>query len=193
MRTFDGLRLDVRTYGPENAPLTVVLSHCWTLNQADWHYQVRDLQREFGHGIRIVTWDHRGHGASDESARQDCTIENLGRDWADIVTTYATSERLVLVGHSIGGMSMMAMAEQRPEIFERVVGVALVATSSGGLDSVTLGLPEIGPRLKAQIPGSSRSAHGPSRSGHGAARRSSSARSSAGSSSASRCAWSTPP
>ena len=56
--------LAVSTYGPADAPLTVFLAHCWTLNQADWHYQVRDLQREFGHGIRIVTWDHRGHGDS---------------------------------------------------------------------------------------------------------------------------------
>ena len=152
MKTFDGLRLDVRTYGPVDAPLAVVLAHCWTLNQNDWIYQVRDLQKEFGHGIRIVTWDHRGHGSSDPTPRKDCTIENLGRDWADIVDTYAPSGKLVLAGHSIGGMSMMAMAEQRPEIFERVVGVLLVATSSGRLNTVNLGLPELGPRLKAQIP-----------------------------------------
>ena len=57
---------------PSDAPLTVFLAHCWTLNKQGWHYQVRDLQREFGHGIRIVTWDHRGHGESDpvEPGRQ---------------------------------------------------------------------------------------------------------------------------
>ncbi len=152
MRTFDGLRLDVRTYGPEDAPLTAVLAHCWTLNQADWHYQVRDLQKEFGHGIRIVTWDHRGHGASDESPRQDCRISNLARDMSDIIDTYAPQGKLVLAGHSIGGMTMMALAEQRPELFDRVVGAAFIATSSGGLDTVTLGLPEMGTLVKAQIP-----------------------------------------
>lgn len=152
MRTFDGLRLDVRTYGPEDAPVTVVLAHCWTLNQADWMYQVRDLQREFGHGIRIVTWDHRGHGSSDPAPKHDCTIENLARDMGDVLDTYAPQGKLVLAGHSIGGMTMMALAEQRPEIFDRVVGAAFVATSSGRLDTVTLGLPEMGTTLRNQIP-----------------------------------------
>lgn len=152
MKTFDGLRLDVRTYGPADAPLTVVLAHCWTLNQADWHYQIRDLQREFGHGIRIVTWDHRGHGASDPTPKADCTIDHLARDMADVIERYAAPGKLVLAGHSIGGMTMMALAEQRPEIFDRVVGAAFVATSSGRLDTVTLGLPEMGTFLRSQIP-----------------------------------------
>jgi pimeloyl-ACP methyl ester carboxylesterase len=130
----------------------VLLSHCWTLNQADWHYQVRDLQREFGHQIRIVTWDHRGHGQSDPAPKVDCTIENLGRDMGDVIDAYAAPGPLVLAGHSIGGMTMMALAEQRPEVYQRVVGAAFVATSSGRLDTVTLGLPEMGTFAKAQIP-----------------------------------------
>jgi pimeloyl-ACP methyl ester carboxylesterase len=152
MKTFDGLRLDVRTYGPQDAPVTVLLAHCWTGHQGIWMYQVRDLQREFGHGIRIVTWDHRGHGSSDPSPRADCTIDNLARDMSGVIDSYAGQGKLVLAGHSIGGMTMMALAQQRPELFDRVVGVAFVATSSGRLDTITFGLPEIGPRLRAQIP-----------------------------------------
>lgn len=152
MKTFDGLRLDVRTYGPEDAPVTAVLAHCWTFNQQDWHYQVRDLLREFGHQIRIVTWDHRGHGHSDPVSRPEARIVNLARDMSDVIDAYAPKGKLVLAGHSIGGMTMMALAEQRPELFERVVGAAFVATSSGAIDTVTLGLPEMGPALRAQIP-----------------------------------------
>jgi pimeloyl-ACP methyl ester carboxylesterase len=152
MRTFDGLELDVRTYGPEDVPVTVVLAHCWTLNQEDWHYQVRALQREFGHQIRIVTWDHRGHGGSDAAPKSACTITHLARDMADVIDTHAPAGKLVLAGHSIGGMTMMALAEARPEVYDRVVGVAFVSTSSGELDTVTLGLPEMGPFLRAQIP-----------------------------------------
>jgi pimeloyl-ACP methyl ester carboxylesterase len=41
---------------------------------------------------------------------------------------------VVLAGHSMGGMSIMALARQRPELFgTRVVGVFLLATSAGGL------------------------------------------------------------
>ncbi|HEX4189893.1 MAG TPA: alpha/beta fold hydrolase [Marmoricola sp.] len=152
MKTFDGLRLDVRTYGPDDAPLTVVLAHCWTLNQADWNYQVRDLQREFGHRIRILTWDHRGHGQSDQSPKGACTIANLARDMSDVIDAYAPAGKLVIAGHSIGGMTTMVLAGQRPELFERVVGVVFVSTSSGEMNTVTLGLPEMGPFFRAQIP-----------------------------------------
>jgi pimeloyl-ACP methyl ester carboxylesterase len=45
----------------------------------------------------------------------------------------------VLVGHSMGGMTIMALAEQNPRLFiERVAGVALVATSAGEVASAGL-------------------------------------------------------
>ena len=152
MRTFDGLALNVRTYGPDTAPVTVLLAHCWTLNQEDWHYVVRDLLGEYGHAIRIVTWDHRGHGESEASPKADCNLANLARDMGDLVDAYAPTGPLVLAGHSIGGMTMMALAEQRPEIFERVVGTVFVSTSSGEMDTVTLGLPDTGKAIRAQVP-----------------------------------------
>ena len=43
---------------------------------------------------------------------------------------------VVLVGHSMGGMSIIALAEQHPELFaERVRGVALISTTAGGLQA----------------------------------------------------------
>ena len=49
---------------------------------------------------------------------------------------------VVLVGHSMGGMTIMALAAQHPELFgARVRGVALIATSAGHLRDVSLGLP----------------------------------------------------
>jgi pimeloyl-ACP methyl ester carboxylesterase len=153
LQTFDGLTLAVQTYGPEDVPVTVVLAHCWTLDHGDWHYQVRDLQRAFGHRIRIVTWDHRGHGGSEGSrVRSDCRIDLLARDMGAVIDRFAPRGGLVLAGHSIGGMTMMALAEERPDVLDRVVGAAFVSTSSGRMDTVTLGLPEMGPFLRAQIP-----------------------------------------
>ncbi len=152
MRTHDGHHLSVTTYGPADAAVTIFLAHCWTLNQHDWHYQVRDLQQEFGHRVRIVTWDHRGHGDSDPVPRRSATIDLLARDWAQLVDELAPEGPLVLAGHSIGGMTLMALADTRPDLFDRVVGVLLVSTSSGEMDTVTLGLPETGPLVRAQIP-----------------------------------------
>src|SRR5690606_22959173 len=52
---------------------------------------------------------------------------------------------IVLVGHSMGGMTMMALADQYPELIrDRCVGIALVGTSSGRLGEVNFGLPMAG-------------------------------------------------
>lgn len=153
MLTHDGLRLYVDVDGDEDADLTVVLAHCWTSDHDEWRYQVHDLRKRFGPEVRLLTYDHRGHGASEETPEPAATVTNLGRDLSDLIDTYAPKGDLVLVGHSIGGMSIMALAEQRPDLFaERVAGVLFVATSGGDLSTVTLGLPELGVRAKAQIP-----------------------------------------
>ncbi len=152
MRTFDGLDLHVHVHGPPDAPVTAVLAHCWTADREDWHYQVEELQRTFGHAVRILTWDHRGHGRSDRARTAACTIPHLARDMGDLIDTHAPRGRLVLAGHSIGGMTMMSLAEERPDLLERVAGALFVATSSGRLDTVTLGLPEMHPAAKAAIP-----------------------------------------
>lgn len=153
MRTHDGLTLHVRADGPADAPLTVLLAHCWTSDHDSWRYQVRDLRATFGHGIRIISYDHRGHGLSEMTSRATATVENLGRDLADLIDLHAPHGDLVLAGHSIGGMTIMELARVRPSLFAtRVKGVAFISTSGGGLNAVTLGLPELGDRIKDGIP-----------------------------------------
>lgn len=148
----DGARLHVMTYGREDAEVTLLLGHCWTADEQDWHYQVRHLLATYGPDLRLVTWDARGHGRSDVAVERDCTVSRLARDLGHVVDTFAGEGRLVLAGHSIGGMSIMALPEVRPDVVERVAGLVLVATSSGGLDTVTLGLPDMGPLLRSQLP-----------------------------------------
>ncbi|HSE10315.1 MAG TPA: alpha/beta hydrolase [Nocardioidaceae bacterium] len=153
LRTHDGLDLHVHVEGPDDADLTVVLTHCWTSDHDSWRYQVRDVRHHFGDEVRVVSYDHRGHGASDPTPRPAATIENLGRDLSDLIDAHAPDGDLVLAGHSIGGMTLMALAEHRPALFaERVRGVLLVATSGGSLHEVTLGLPGTGRRVREQIP-----------------------------------------
>jgi len=152
VRTFDGLTLNVRVEGPADAALTVVFSHGWTEDHDFWRYQVRDLRARFGHEIRMVSYDMRGHGQSDATTLAGATIDSCARDLSDILDTHAPTGKLMLVGHSMGGMTMMELCDLRPELFEgRVVGVLLVNTSAGDLHEVTLGLPRTGKRLKAQL------------------------------------------
>ncbi len=125
--------------GPPDAGLTVVFVHGYTVTSDCWAAQVRDLR---GGGARLVLYDQRGHGGSTPGPAQDDTIEQLGRDLAEVLRQRVPQGPVVLVGHSMGGMTIMALAEQRPELFgDRIVAVALVGTSSGGMGQVSLGLP----------------------------------------------------
>ncbi len=151
--TEDGLRIHVTVRGRDDAPLTVLLSHCWTAEESDWHYQVTDLLARYGHDIRLITWDHRGHGRSDRAPEAACTIPLLARDLGLVVDTYAPEGPLVIAGHSVGGMTITALPEERPDLMPRIVGVVFVSTTSGELSKVTLGLPAAtGPILRDRLP-----------------------------------------
>jgi len=153
LRTFDGLDLSVQRYGPEDADLTVVLVHCWTGDHRIWHRQVTDLLWEVGRRVQVVTYDHRGHGESDPAAREACTIDHLATDLAKLIEEVAPSGQLILAGHSLGGMTIMALAEQRPDLLMRLAGTVLVSTSAGSIDDVSLGLPSpAGKRLQDVLP-----------------------------------------
>ena len=115
---------------------TLVLAHGWTLDHRSWDPVVARLHTAYG--IRIVTWDQRGHGGSTlaggrrRGRRQ--SIEQLGHDLAAVIAATAPTGPLLLGGHSMGGMTVMAYAGQRPdEVAARVRGVGLVSTSAGGL------------------------------------------------------------
>ncbi len=118
--------------------LTIIFSHGYALEQDSWHYQRRDL-RALG---TLVFWDQRSHGRSGRGAADSATIDQLGRDLEAVIAATAPTGPIVLVGHSMGGMTVMSYAAHHPEVFgDRVRGVALIATSSGGLAEVPLGLP----------------------------------------------------
>ncbi|MGI5165255.1 alpha/beta fold hydrolase [Spirillospora sp. CA-253888] len=137
----DGLALHVEVEGPEDAPLTVLFCHGYCLTQDTWHYQRRDLPD--GDRLRLVFWDQRSHGRSGRSDAVHATVDQTGADLEAVLrATVRPGGRVVLVGHSMGGMSIMALADARPELFgDPVVGVALVNTSGGDLREMTLGLP----------------------------------------------------
>jgi pimeloyl-ACP methyl ester carboxylesterase len=130
VRTDDGVDLHVEVDGDPGSPLTVVLSHGFTARLAEW-----ELQRSFLRDrVRLVLWDHRGHGRSSWTPLTRATIDRTGRDLGQVLDAVAPSGPVVLAGHSMGGMSVLALARQRPELFgDRVVGVFLLATSAGGL------------------------------------------------------------
>jgi pimeloyl-ACP methyl ester carboxylesterase len=144
VRAEDGVRLWVETEEPLNqrqpgAPdVTVVFLAGFMLNMDEWHFQHRDL-RDVG---RLVFFDHRSHGRSERGPKETSTIEQLARDLKRVLDEVAPQGPIVLVGHSLGGMALMAFADAYPEeIGSRVAGAGLLCTSPGRLAEITLGMP----------------------------------------------------
>jgi pimeloyl-ACP methyl ester carboxylesterase len=135
-----GLHVEVDETDVTDAPaLTVVFSHGFCLNQDIWHYQRQWLRGRY----RMVFWDQRGHGRSETGPADHYTVDQCGRDLRAVIEATAPTGPIVLVGHSMGGMTIMALAAEDPDLVrERVAGVALVATSAGGLGQVHWGLAE---------------------------------------------------
>ncbi|WP_329135551.1 alpha/beta hydrolase [Streptomyces sp. NBC_01476] len=132
---------------PPGPPVTVVFSHGYCLTQDSWHFQRAALRG----AVRAVYWDQRSHGRSergrDQTSGKTATIDQLGRDLKAVLDAAVPEGPVVLVGHSMGGMTVMAFADQFPEyVRERVAGVAFISTSAGKLAAVTLGLPAAGAR-----------------------------------------------
>ncbi|MFI9406545.1 alpha/beta fold hydrolase [Nocardia sp. NPDC052316] len=129
--TEDGVRLATRECGPTDAPVTVIFVHGFCNTMESFHFQRRDLEKRWGASARIVLFDLRGHGRSGTPKTDSCTVDQLGRDLAAVIRASAPTGRVVLVGHSLGGMALLAAAAQFPELFaERVIGVALFCTAA---------------------------------------------------------------
>ncbi|MEU8246985.1 alpha/beta hydrolase [Nonomuraea sp. NPDC048916] len=139
LTTSDGVALHVEIDGPDDPPLTIVFCHGYCLSLESWHYQRRHLRDTH----RMVLWDQRSHGRSQRAGAADSTIDRLGDDLAEVIKEFVPGP-CVLVGHSMGGMTIMALADRHPELFgDRIRGVALIATSAGKLAEITLGLPAL--------------------------------------------------
>ncbi|MEU7485567.1 alpha/beta hydrolase [Streptomyces sp. NPDC042319] len=132
--------------GRRSAAPTVVFSHGYCLSQDAWHFQRAALRGN----VRTVHWDQRSHGRSTRGHAQiegtePVTIDMLGRDLKAVLDAAVPEGPIVLIGHSMGGMTVMALADQYPEyVAERVVGVGLIGTSAGRLSEVAFGLPSLG-------------------------------------------------
>ncbi|MFF1908310.1 alpha/beta fold hydrolase [Kitasatospora sp. NPDC058218] len=146
IRSADGSRLHAEIHGQPGAP-TVVLAHGWTCSTAFWAPVINRLADRY----RVVAYDQRGHGRSEvPPSRIRYSTRALAEDLCAVLTrTVPAGERAVLVGHSMGGMTVMAAAG-RPEVTERTAAAVLVSTGAADLVAELRVLPEAvrSPRLR---------------------------------------------
>ena len=141
------LHVEVDECAPEDAGtsgpgLSLVFCHGYSLNLDAFHFQRLSLRARPGPVARLVLYDQRGHGRSGRGPREHATIDQLGSDLRTVLEEAVPDGPVLLVGHSMGGMTVMALADEAPQLFgPRIVGVALISTSPGRLAEVTLGVP----------------------------------------------------
>jgi pimeloyl-ACP methyl ester carboxylesterase len=123
----DGTVLHAQVGGREDAPVTVVMVHGFLARTIEFDMQWNSL----AHRVKTVRYDHRNHGRSDHNGKA-LKVEDLADDLARVIAQLAPEGPVVLVGHSMGGMTVLTLALHHRHLFEeRVRGVALLATGAG--------------------------------------------------------------
>jgi pimeloyl-ACP methyl ester carboxylesterase len=150
--TPDGVHLAVREVGPTDAPLTVVFAHGFCLRMGAFHFQRMRLSEEWGSQVRMIFYDQRGHGRSDQAPPQTYTLTQLGKDLETVLQVIAPRGPVVLVGHSMGGMTVLSHARQFPAQYgSRITGAALISSAAEGVAKSPLGEILNNPALEAVL------------------------------------------
>jgi pimeloyl-ACP methyl ester carboxylesterase len=126
--TPDGVVLHTEVEEGEADDITLLYVHGYGLHMDCWHFQ----RLHFRGQLRQVFYDQRSHGRSGRSEAELCRIPQLAEDLYQVLQALVGSARVILIGHSMGGMTIMRLAQTRPDLFgTQVCGVALFCTSAG--------------------------------------------------------------
>jgi pimeloyl-ACP methyl ester carboxylesterase len=112
----DGSEIRYRVYG--SGEPAIVFIHGWSCDSGYWDAQLN----EFAARNSVITVDLAGHGESAAKQRKDWSIANFGADVAAAVKD-SGSQRVVLVGSSMGGPVALEAARRLPGQVVGIVGV----------------------------------------------------------------------
>ncbi|MFE3442063.1 alpha/beta fold hydrolase [Nocardia sp. NPDC059180] len=127
--TVDGARLRVHAYGPADGD-AIVLVHGWSCSIEYWNPQIN----AFADTHRVVCYDQRGHGES-EAGTLFPSADTMADDLAAVLdATLRPGQQAVLVGHSMGGITLQAWAARHPDqVTRRAKAAVLMNTTSGNI------------------------------------------------------------
>jgi pimeloyl-ACP methyl ester carboxylesterase len=143
----DGIELaaefaDALAAGGRAPDPTVVFVHGFCLDMGAFHFQRKELTRRGD--WRAVYYDQPGHGRSGRGTAREYDLAGLGGALKAVLDETTPYGPVVLVGHSMGGMTVMALAERYPDyVAERVAAAVLIATSAGRPAGSPSGLPAL--------------------------------------------------
>lgn len=121
----DGSQLHVDIFGKADGP-TLIFTHGWTLNGSAWDYLKADLSKDY----RLVTWDLPGLGKSKGPTSGKLSLEKFAADLEAVLNATVEKGDAILVGHSIGGMTLQTFCRLFPQHLGNVVkAIVLVHTT----------------------------------------------------------------
>lgn len=115
--SFDSVPISYSVYG--DGDLTLVFVHGWSCDSRYWRQQVPYFTEKY----QLVTIDLAGHGHSGAN-RTEYTMESFGKDVAAVVKQI-NAQKVILIGHSMGGSIISHAAQIIPD---RVIGIIGVDT-----------------------------------------------------------------
>src|ERR1700722_16233245 len=129
VRSADGISVHAEVFGPADAP-TLVLIPGWTEELQIFDPVVRQLLER---GFRVVSYDPRGQGQSDSEPGIDQSIERYADDLTAVLgACCAGRDDVIIAGHSMGGMSLVAWAAT-VDVRSYARAVALISTGVSAL------------------------------------------------------------
>jgi 3-oxoadipate enol-lactonase len=120
-RTRDGITISYTLHGDPGSPRRAALVHSVAMDRQFWQPVAERLAKD----TAVVTFDSRGHGASDKPAGP-YTVEQFADDIADMLTHLGWDKTLI-AGASMGGMVALAFAARHPA---RTSALGLIDTTS---------------------------------------------------------------
>jgi len=113
--TSSGISIDYTSCGDQE--LSILFVHGWCIDQSYWDNQKEALCETYN----VVTLDLPGFGKS-TGERDEWSIENYGNDIVNAIDQLNLN-RVVLVGHSMGGDIIMEAAIKRPTNVIALIGI----------------------------------------------------------------------
>src|SRR5688572_31415579 len=114
--TVDGMRIQSAVTGTGNQ--TVILVHGWTCDSSSWDAQVPVLAARY----RVITIDLPGHGKSGSPKDGKFSMDLFARA-VEAVRAEAGTDKVVLVGHSMGAPVIRQYARLFPQHVAALVAV----------------------------------------------------------------------
>lgn len=111
----DGTPITYETYG--SGELTLVFVHGWSCDARYWKFQIPYFSKKY----RVIVLDLAGHGHSGMS-RIKYTMSSFGED-VRAVTETAGGNKVILIGHSMGGSVVAEAARLMPNRIIGLIGI----------------------------------------------------------------------